>query len=546
MPSAEMSTPAPKPPRFGVLLSSFQQPAWVRSALTELLEKRLVTLDLAVAVAGHGRVTGRQGRPLVLRLYLHLDDRLYRDACRPDALGLGDIRPLLAGSQMVNVEWPAGMPCPDDMRAATEQADLDVLWNLTDFEVPEAVRRAPRRGVWRVDAHAIDAARSVLSAHHSCEARLRRLGTAANEDVVLDRSWTSIDRYSTRHTLNRLSWRASALVARAISSEGRATTWPETQESADALLGEPQLTGNLQTALGITNLAWRYAVDKRNDRRFQEQWALAVWVHEPREAPRFTGPPTFHVEPPTDRFWADPFPFEHQGRCYVFVEELLFSEPKGFISVIEIDERGLVGSAQPVIREPHHLSYPSVFRRGAEIFMTPESSEARRIDLYRAVSFPDRWEKVAVLMEDVAAADPTIFEFDGLWWMFASLRPTGGPNWDECHLFVADRLEGPWRPHPQNPIRSDVRRARPAGRVFHQDGHLYRPAQDCSVRYGYATVIHEVDELTPDSYSEHQVARFEPNWRPDGQATHTLNHSGRFTVVDCLLRRARGSDGRSS
>jgi hypothetical protein len=270
-----------------------------------------------------------------------------------------------------------------------------------------------------------------------------------------------------------------------------------------------------------------------------EQWGLAAWVHAAGDVPYTDGPPTFHLTPPADRFWADPFPFVHQGRCFVFVEELLFDRPKGHISVLEIDRGGMVGGVRRVIDEPHHLSYPSVFGWGGEIFMTPESSAAHRVDLYRAVRFPAEWEKVAVLMDDVQAADPTIVRLDDRWWMFVTLGVSGAPNYDECHLFMADHLEGPWKPHPRNPIRSDVRRARPAGRLYRSGGRLFRPAQDCSVRYGYATVINEVQRMTTTDYEEREIARVGPTWRRGIEATHTLNAAGGFTVVDFLVRRSK-------
>ena len=43
-----------------------------------------------------------------------------------------------------------------------------------------------------------------------------------------------------------------------------------------------------------------------------------------------------------------------------------------------------------------------------------------------------------------------------------------------------------------------------------KNGLLYRPAQDCSVRYGYATVVHQIERLSRTEFREHEVARIEP------------------------------------
>ncbi len=49
----------------------------------------------------------------------------------------------------------------------------------------------------------------------------------------------------------------------------------------------------------------------------------------------------------------------------------------------------------------------------------------------------------------------------------------------------ADRLEGPWLPHPLNPVRAGVQGSRMAGRPVVADGKLYRFAQDCTCTYGH-------------------------------------------------------------
>jgi hypothetical protein len=91
--------------------------------------------------------------------------------------------------------------------------------------------------------------------------------------------------------------------------------------------------------------------------------------------------------------------------------------------------------------------------------------------------------------------------------MFANIAVEGARNWDELHLFSAERPFGPWRPHRQNPVKSDVRSARPARRLFESRGEVLRPAQDCSVRYGYALSIQRITRLDTKEYREEEVAR---------------------------------------
>jgi hypothetical protein len=93
--------------------------------------------------------------------------------------------------------------------------------------------------------------------------------------------------------------------------------------------------------------------------------------------------------------------------------------------------------------------------------MIPETRERRTLELYRAVEFPQKWELVKILAENVAAVDSTIFDYSGKLWLFANIAQPGASTFDELHLFHAKSLWGIWTPHPKNPIVSDVRRARP-------------------------------------------------------------------------------------
>jgi hypothetical protein len=533
----------PRPCRCGLIIDSLTQPAWVRGAISDLRAPGLASIELVVLArpsSSFGPEPDAGARSWVYGLYRRLDERKFKGDCRPDALEPGDLGHLIAGCPVVSVEVaPASeqLELSDLELAEIRRADLDVLISFSRMDMGAEIRRIPTRGLWAYrtgNGPVFDASREVLTGEHVCEALLVRLGEFAVGDVVLDRAWSATDRLSVRRNLNRVAWRARPLAARVTAQGTRTSAWPE----ENARRHSPRPPSSLRAGL-MLGLAWRFGVGKVESMMHREQWGLAVTVDASREGPRLDGPPSYHVVPPADRFWADPFPIEHAGRSFVFVEELLFDRPKGHISVLELDDQGARGPARKVLEEAHHLSYPSVFRWKGDIFMTPESSEARRIDLYKATDFPYGWEKVAVLMDGVAAADPTILRADERWWMFLNLPVPGAPNCDECHLYSADRLEGPWQPHPMNPIRSDVRRARPAGRLFSTGGKLYRPAQDCSVRYGWATVINEVERMTTSEYREREVARIEPTWRDDIVATHTLNHAGALTVMDCLFRRSK-------
>src|SRR3569833_2120286 len=100
-------------------------------------------------------------------------------------------------------------------------------------------------------------------------------------------------------------------------------------------------------------------------------------------------------------FYADPFPFEHDRRRYIFVEAYPHATRKAIISVSEIDDRGVAQAPVPVLEAPHHLSYPQVFSRDGEIWMLPEGSSSGKLTLYRAERFSVCWVSAVLLVVGV-------------------------------------------------------------------------------------------------------------------------------------------------
>ena len=248
--------------------------------------------------------------------------------------------------------------------------------------------------------------------------------------------------------------------------------------------------------------------------------------------------------PPGDRFWADPFPVEVDGRCFVFVEEWLYRRNKGRIAVLEL-EGETVSEAGIVLETSHHLSHPFLFHWQDQLYMIPESCRNRSVELYRCLSFPLRWERDRVLLDGLRGVDATLEEVDRTWWMFLNVGKRGISNHDELHLYDADSPLGPWREHARNPVKSDVRSSRFAGRLIRNDGELLRPAQDCTPRYGSAICLHPILELSPDRYAEEPVARLEAGAILDAVRTHTLNDCRGIRFIDFQRLRPRIAWGSS-
>jgi hypothetical protein len=275
----------------------------------------------------------------------------------------------------------------------------------------------------------------------------------------------------------------------------------------------------------------RNAVERARESLVREIWAVGI---APRPVASFLSRPglddvVWLPERSGGGFLADPFGVVGPDGPVLLVEAYVPERRRGEIVALRPDR----GTSSPVRTGlDGHLSYPCLIEDGGAIYCLPENAASGRVTLLRAERFPDRFEPAAVLLEDFAGVDCTPFRHEGRWWLLA--MDHRDQDVAKLFLFHADRLLGPWRPHRWNPVRCDLRNARPAGPPFLHEGQLYRPAQDCSRRYGGAVVLNRIDVLTTEWFHETAVARIEPD--PAGRysdGVHTLTPLGATrTLVD--------------
>jgi hypothetical protein len=237
------------------------------------------------------------------------------------------------------------------------------------------------------------------------------------------------------------------------------------------------------------------------------------------------------------RYLADPFGLELGDALHVFVEAFDYRTKHG---VIERHEFALADmrwrGKKTALARPFHLSYPFVFEHRGSMYMVPETHQAREIALYRATDSLDKWKRECVLMGDLPAADASLIQHQGLWWMFYTLVGPGGRDQRELHVAWSPRLDGPWQPCRGNPVRIDRSGARPAGRPFHGlDGALMLPVQDCSDGYGSAVRLLRFIELRPagvlfEVAGLHLTGDLVSDDHTEG--FHTLSACGPFTLID--------------
>ena len=234
------------------------------------------------------------------------------------------------------------------------------------------------------------------------------------------------------------------------------------------------------------------------------------------------------------RFLADPFGLWRGDRLYVFVETYDYRVRVGAIEVLVYDAALRLIERHPVLAEPWHLSYPLVFEAEGETWMLPEAHRSGRLTLYRATDFPRRWEAAHVIALDHVAVDATPVFHDGRWWLFYTSASREPDKMSALHVAFADRLAGPWTPHPGNPVRVDVASARPGGLPIVVDGRIVLPVQDCSRTYGGAIRPLTMTTLTPDRFAATAgPALVAPvGAAPYVEGLHTLAAAGPVTLVD--------------
>lgn len=489
--------------------------------------------------------------------FLALSERLLVGRTResPDAFAMVDVSALLDGVEVLTVN-PRKSTYSDyleekDVEAVRER-DLDVLIRLGFRVLRGGVLQAARYGVWslhhgdnRVNRGGPPGYWEVMQSVGETGSVLQILTEDLDNGRVIYRSFSSTDDMSIPTTRNRYYWKSLQLIPRrlkALHGMGEEAFFKAfEQTSVSPQFYDRKLYRNPDIRSKARLLAGKFVQKIRRkylESRYVEQWVLKYSFADEISTVlwRFKT-----LAPPPDRIWADPFVVFRDGKHFVFFEEMLFSEGKGHISAIEISRDGPVGEAVRVLVRPYHLSYPFIFESGGDHYMVPESIGNRSVELYKCVHFPDQWAFQKTLMADCEAADATLFEWAGRWWMFANMQEMeGGSRWDELYLFHADSpFSTDWTPHSRNPVVSDVKSSRPAGRIFVRDGHIFRPAQNSSHRYGYGFNICEITKLNETEYEEHIVSRVEPKWQEDLLATHTFNYAAGLTVIDAQIRRQK-------
>ena len=213
-------------------------------------------------------------------------------------------------------------------------------------------------------------------------------------------------------------------------------------------------------------------------------------------------------------YYADPFVRVVDGKPWLLVEQFSYCHNRAWLVALP-----LTANLQPAgpprritLAAGDYASFPCVFAHDGVLWLMPETSAARRVDLYRCIEFPHRWRCERTLLSGIDAADTVPLWHDGRCWLLTSTRATphdGGHR--SLAIYYADDLRSNrWTAHPINTTRlyadSPFSAGRNAGAILPNGGIGLRPMQASRHYYGEAMAWRTLERLTPTEFSERPVA----------------------------------------
>lgn len=237
-------------------------------------------------------------------------------------------------------------------------------------------------------------------------------------------------------------------------------------------------------------------------------------------------------EPPFS-FVADPFGVEANGHLHLFVEQYDYWTRHGVIERLLFDDALALLDRRPMLREPWHLSYPMLMEGDGAQWMLPEAHRSGGLTLYRAHGCWEDWRAETTIDLDCVPVDASILHDRGRWWMFYSSAASKLSKVATLYVASAERLTGPWTPHPLNPVRQDRASSRPGGTPVRIGERIMLPVQDCTTTYGGAIRPLWIDRLDMDGFSA-EVGGPLPYPLSAGpvEGMHTLSACGSRTLID--------------
>lgn len=273
-------------------------------------------------------------------------------------------------------------------------------------------------------------------------------------------------------------------------------------------------------------------MDLRRRLKYSQYWNIGFCVQTPEELIRNKKLKKIKwlKHPYHDRWFADPFIYRiTKDEIIVFVEECLVSDnPKGIICELVIDRNSMRLKGRYVLLElDTHLSYPAILNVEGIIYVYPENGASGKLNIYEYDSINHKLVNPVCILKE-AVADASILKRDNQYYLSA----TKFPHTQECaYLYKSDSIFGPFKQVCAEPYQMDRSCSRQGGDWFLLENELYRPAQNCRIRYGSSLNIMTVN-IENGVIKEKPLFAIKPCCSRYSEGLHTINFKDGLCVID--------------
>lgn len=528
--------------RIGIMCNNLLLQQWQVACLRKLAEVPGVEFVLVVKNAPQAPVDRSWFQRACRRPWSTLLYRAYRHRFwKPGSMQSNDVSNLLG--HLPEVE------CRTQLKGNTDHfspADLerigafrpDILIRFGFNILGGAILDLPRHGVWSF--HHGDEMKyrggppglwEIMARDSVTGAVLQRLTNRLDGGIILRRGWFRTIDHSLKETVDTVLLHSAvwpSLVCRELLA-GNGQAAQGTVSTTEAPLYKYPRNGQFLRFL------WRQWHNKLKFHRAEfnahEEWNIGI-LHQPISS--FLNEEGYNTSvqwlppPAAGQYRADPFGYMSNGQLQVLHERFDQVEGRARIARLRPRQDNNLKRSWTMLDVGQHLSYPYVVEHEGTTYVIPEQAALGRVDLYKVVADNADLERVGCLLEE-PLLDPTLFHHEGRWWLFGTKPPLTNV---ELFIYCSSSFSGPYQPHLLNPVKADIRSARPGGTPFVHAGELWRPAQDSSITYGGRISLNRVLELTPTSFAEETVKHIEPLRGRWSRGLHTISAAGGLTLVD--------------
>ena len=228
-----------------------------------------------------------------------------------------------------------------------------------------------------------------------------------------------------------------------------------------------------------------------------------------------------------DKSWnfkADPFYLESENS--LFIEKFNYFLGRGKLAKYSFDSNNLVDIKTS---SNLHLSYPCLFEYKKNNYVIPEAAQSNGITVYKK-NEDDSITPVTTVVDNFAGVDPTIFEDNGMWYIFATDGSVGSNSF--LYIFYAKDPLSNWSQHELNPVKINIHNSRGGGEIFKEGDSIIRPTQNCYPSYGTSLLFNKIEVLNPYEFKETLIGEIKTSGKSAYKGIHTFSRNKNSFIVD--------------